>query len=160
MLGAGSNEGQARGCMLRRRAFVFVRVRCSRVAGDLKKTLHMFRSRPFRIPRIIPGIDSRSNATGRSRPARHDPRRAPACASPLCLLLHAFGKYGTFPWCSWLSRQPNMLKVRGSNPCDDILPFLWSVPPLSLFLSLSLPLATGPETLQFSSRARFARAVP
>ena len=22
-----------------------------------------------------------------------------------------------FPWCSWLSRQPNMLKVRGSNPC-------------------------------------------
>ena len=26
------------------------------------------------------------------------------------------------PWCSWLSRQPNMLKVSGSNP-DGVTPF-------------------------------------
>ena len=40
------------------------------------------------------------------------------------VLLHAFGKYGTFPWCSWLSRQPNMLKVTRSSRVGNSLFFL------------------------------------
>ena len=32
------------------------------------------------------------------------------------ILLHARHPMDLTPWCSWLSRQPNMLKVSGSNP--------------------------------------------
>ena len=52
------------------------------------------------------------------------------------ILLHARHPMDLTPWCSWLSRQPNMLKVSGSNP-DGVMFFSLS-PSLSLSLSLSL----------------------
>ena len=71
------------------------------------------------------------------------------------ILLHARHPMDLTPWCSWLSRQPNMLKVSGSNP-DGVMLFLFllSLPPslplcpsLSLSLSFSLsPLAGSPAT--------------
>ena len=59
------------------------------------------------------------------------------------ILLHARHPMDLTPWCSWLSRQPNMLKVSGSNP-DGVMFFSLS-PSLSLSLSLSLSFSLSPS---------------
>ena len=57
------------------------------------------------------------------------------------------------PWCSWLSRQPNMLKVSGSNPDDDTFALLFS--PLSPLSLLSPP----PSALFSPSSSRVSVAL-